>query len=144
MEHIAIMNKSWGLTDKILTGQKTIESRWYRAKYAPWGQIHPEEIIYFKNSGEPATISARVDRVEYFSNLTSDKVKEILEKYGQDIGIEEERRAEFFEMFKDKRYCMLIFLKNAQQIPPFGINKHGFGAMASWLYVESVDRLKRQ
>lgn len=27
MEHLAIMRKSWGLTDKILNGQKKIESR---------------------------------------------------------------------------------------------------------------------
>lgn len=30
MEHVAIMRKSWGLTDKILSGQKKIESRWYK------------------------------------------------------------------------------------------------------------------
>lgn len=30
MEHVAIMKKSWGLTRKILSGEKTIESRWYR------------------------------------------------------------------------------------------------------------------
>jgi len=30
MEHIAIMKKSWELTDKILNGQKKIESRCIR------------------------------------------------------------------------------------------------------------------
>ncbi len=25
MEHIAIMKKSWGLTEKILTGEKTVD-----------------------------------------------------------------------------------------------------------------------
>jgi len=33
MEHVAIMRKAWGLTDKILSGQKKIESRWYSVKY---------------------------------------------------------------------------------------------------------------
>lgn len=28
MIHIAIMKKEWGFIDKILTGQKIIESRW--------------------------------------------------------------------------------------------------------------------
>lgn len=135
------MNKSWGLTGKILHGQKTIESRWYKVKYAPWNRIRAGEIIYFKNSGEPVTISAVVDRVLYFSDLTPEKVEEILAQYGHDDGIEEERMPEFFERFKDKRYCMLIFLKDVQAVSPFEINKRGFGMMASWLCVDSVNRL---
>jgi ASC-1-like (ASCH) protein len=141
MEHVAIMNKSWGLTEKILRGQKTIESRWYKAKYAPWNRIQAGEIIYFKNAGEPVTISAIVDRVLYFSDLTPGKVEEILVQYGQDAGIEEEKTPEFVERFKSKRYCMLIFLKDVQPVVPFEIDKHGFGSMSSWLCVDSVNRL---
>ncbi|MDO8559127.1 MAG: hypothetical protein Q7R84_02240 [bacterium] len=39
MEHLAIMKKSWGLTEKILSGQKKIESRWYLSKRSPWDTI---------------------------------------------------------------------------------------------------------
>ena len=35
MQHVAIMKKSWGLTDKILSGQKKIESRWYLSSFCP-------------------------------------------------------------------------------------------------------------
>ena len=63
MEHIAIMKKSWKLTEKILTGEKKIESRWYKAKYAPWGRIKAGEVVYFKDSGEPVTIKTEVARV---------------------------------------------------------------------------------
>jgi len=37
--HVAIMRKGWGLTGKILTGEKTIESRWYMNRYRPWGAM---------------------------------------------------------------------------------------------------------
>ena len=57
MEHLAIMRKSWGLTKKILSGEKKIESRWYKSKYPPWGKIRSGEIVYFKDSGEPVSIS---------------------------------------------------------------------------------------
>jgi len=30
MQHIAIMKKSWRLTEKILAGEKTLETRWYK------------------------------------------------------------------------------------------------------------------
>ena len=63
MEHIAIMKKSWGLTQKILNGQKKIESRWYSVKYRPWDRIKEGETVYFKDSGEPVKLKAEVSKV---------------------------------------------------------------------------------
>lgn len=142
MEHVAIMRKSWRLTQKILTGQKKIESRWYKVKYAPWEGIKSGEVVYFKDSGDPVTIRTEVDKVIQFSDLTPDKVKEILYQYGQADGLGIDKIPEFFEMFKDKKYCMLIFLKNPQEIEPFEIDKSGFGAMSAWISVEDVNRIK--
>jgi len=142
MEHTAIMRKSWGLTQKILSGQKKIESRWYKVKYAPWNRIESGDIVYFKDSGEPVTIKAEVDKVIQFSDLTPEKVKEILYKYGQADGLGIDKISEFFEMFKNKKYCILIFLKNPQKIEPFEIDKSGFGAMSAWISVDDVNRIK--
>ena len=142
MDHIAFMQKSWGLTPKTVTGQKNIESRWYNVKYAPWGRISPGDTIFFKNSGEPVTIQVEVEKVLYFSELTSDRVQTILEHYGKDLGIDEPDIPKFFEMFKHKRYCILIYLKNARPISPFEINKKGFGVMSSWIIVEHISKIK--
>jgi len=38
MDHVAIMKKSWKLTEKILSGEEKIESRWYKSKYSPRGE----------------------------------------------------------------------------------------------------------
>ena len=142
MEHIAIMKKSWGLTQKILSGQKKIESRWYKVKYAPWNRIKSGELIYFKDSGDPVTIKAEVDRVIQFSDLTSNKVKEILYQYGQADGLSSDKIPEFFELFKDKKYCMLIFLKNPKKIKPFDIDKSGYGAMSAWISIDNINKIK--
>jgi ASC-1-like (ASCH) protein len=144
MEHIAIMKKSWGLTDKILNGQKKIESRWYAVKYKPWDGIKIGETIYFKDSGEPVRIKAEVSKVVQFSDLTPAKVKEILEKYGKDDGIEKGKIPKFFERFKDKKYCLLIFLKNPTAIKPFNIDKTGFGAMSAWIMVEDISSMVKK
>ena len=142
MDHVAIMQKSWGVTEKIATCQKTIESRWYNVRYAPWGRISPGDNIYFKNSGEPVTIQAKISRVINFSDLTPEKVQTILEDYNKELGLDESDILRFFEMFKHKRYCILIYLKHAQRIPPFEISKQGFGAMSSWISVESIAQIK--
>jgi ASC-1-like (ASCH) protein len=142
MDHIAIMQKSWGLTEKIATGQKTIETRWYKVKYTPWGRISPGDSIYFKNSGEPITIQAKISKVINFSDLTPEKVHTILKDYSEDLGLDEPDIQRFFEMFKHKRYCILMYLKDAHHIQPIEINKQGFGAMSSWISVESIAKIK--
>jgi len=142
MEHLAIMRKSWNLTQKILTGKKRIESRWYKVKYSPWNRIKSGEIVYFKDSGKPVTIKAEVEKILEFSDLNENKVKQILDAYGEDDGIEKDKIPEFFEMFKDKKYCMLIFLRNPQKIEPFKVDKSGFGAMSSWITIDSIDKVK--
>ena len=142
MEHVAIMKKSWGLTKKILNGQKKIESRWYSVKYKPWGCIREGEVIYFKDSGEPVKLKAEVSKVMQFADLTPKRVKEILYEYGDDDGLEKVKIPEFFERFKNKKYCMLIFLKNPQKIEPFEIDKTGFGVMSAWITVDSVSKIR--
>src|SRR3972149_2883842 len=105
MDHVAIMKKSWGLTQKILSGEKKIESRWYKSKYRPWGKIKKGDIIYFKDSGEPVLMRAMVEKVISFSDLTPKKVRLILDKYGSIDGIEKNKIPKFFELFEDKNYC---------------------------------------
>lgn len=140
MEHVAIMRKSWGLTKKILSKQKKIESRWYKTKRAPWDRIKSGETVYFKDSGELVAIKAEVEKVIQFSKLTPEKVKEILYDYSRDLGID--KAQSHFERVKDKRYCILIFLKNPQKVEPFEINKSGFGLMSAWISVKNIKVIK--
>lgn len=140
MEHMAIMKKSWKLAQKILSGQKKIESRWYKSRRAPWDRIHTGETVYFKDSGEPVTISAKVEKVLQFADLTPEKVKDILEKYEKEIRIK--NTAEAFERYKNKKYCLLIFLKNPRKVEPFRISKKGFGMMCAWISVPKMDDIK--
>jgi len=142
MDHIAIMKRQWKLIPKIKNGTKIIESRWYFNRSAPWGKIKPNETIYFKNSGEPVTLSAKVDKVLMFENLSPTKVMELLEKYGKEDGIEEKDIPIFYERFKDKKYCLLIHLKEVQEVEPFNIDKTGFGSMSAWMCVEDAKRIR--
>ena len=144
MDHVAILKKSWDLSALILTGKKTIESRWYTTRRTPWNRINPGDTIYFKNTGEPVTLKAEVDKTLQSSDLTSKKVAELLKKYGKDIGLQKEQIPSFAAKNKHKKYCILIFLKNPQKIKPFDINKTGFGNMTAWLTLEHVDKIRRK
>jgi len=164
MDHVAIMKKEWGLLQKIVDGTKKIESRWYLHKAAPWDKIKPNDAIYFKNSGEPVTVTAKVKRVIQLSDLDSpteyqkplfpesDGVisvgglspETILDLFAGDDGIEIDQIPCFLNLFKDKKYCLLIFLQNVQTIEPFNIDKTGFGAMSAWLTIDNINRIIRK
>jgi len=106
------------------------------------GRIKNSETIYFKDSGKPVSIKAKVEKIITFSNLTPKKIKQILKKYAKDDGIDKNQLSKFFKRFKDKKYCLLIFLKEPKKIKPFYINKKGFGMMSAWLVVEDINKIK--
>ncbi|MFH1037015.1 MAG: ASCH domain-containing protein [Patescibacteria group bacterium] len=142
MDHVAIMKKSWGLTRKILTGEKKIESRWYKTKRKPWNCIKSGDTVYFKDSGEKVVLKAKAGKVIQISNLSPVKVKEILKKYGKDDGIGKKDIPKFYGEFKNKNYCILVFLKNPVKIKPFDINKRGFGLMSAWITIPNISKIK--
>ena len=137
------MKKSWGLTKKILTGQKRIESRWYSTRYPPFDRIKKGDVVYFKDSGEPVTIKAEVSGVIQFSGLTSQKVKAILEKYGTHDGIEKNELGKYYRMFRNKKHCILIFLEKPVSVKPFKVDKKGYGMMSSWISIENIDDIRK-
>jgi ASC-1-like (ASCH) protein len=138
------MKKSWGLTQKVLIGEKQIESRWYMTKARPWGIISAGDTVYFKDSGSPVTVKAEVSKVLQFSDLTQELVSAILSKYAENngLGVVKENIQQFYELFKNKKYCLLIFLKNPKKVKPFEIDKSGFGAMAAWITIDKLSKVK--
>lgn len=143
MDHVAIMKKEWKLIDKVLSGEKTIESRWYNLKKAPWSKIKKGEKIYFKNSGDLVTAMAEVENVLQYENYTEQELKEIIDLYGGSGKISFVWGPEdVYNWGKNKRHCILIFLKNPKKVEPFDINKKGYGNMASWICVENINSIK--
>jgi hypothetical protein len=141
MDHVAIMNKKLGLINRILSGHKTIETRWYKHKSCPWDKVKVGEKIYFKDSGLPARASAEVGGVLQFSNLTPAKIKNIIYKYGDQIDIQEKDDLSWAD---NKNYAILIWLKNAKALSPFQINKSGFGSMSAWITINNIDTIRVQ
>ena len=132
------MKKSWGLIPRILSGAKTIESRWYMTRRKPWDSLQEGEWIYFKNSGEPVTAKTRVKKVIQYADLSPKKVVWLLKKYGRQDGLPPSEIPRYYEQFKHKKYCMMIFLGKPLKSKPFEIEKRGFGAMAAWITVEDI------
>lgn len=138
MNHIAILDKKRKLLPKIISGEKTIESRWYQTKRTPWHNIKKDDMIYFKDCGELITVKAKVKDVLFFDNLNKEKVLTILKKYGKAICVE---TLEYTSYYDKKKYCILIFLEDVQEIKPFNIDKTGFGNACAWMTIKDIKKI---
>ncbi len=137
------MKKSRWLTKKILTGEKTVETRWYMTKYKPYDQAKVGETIYFKDAGCPVTVKATITKVEQFENLNSEKIREILGKYSHADLWTAEIKQEILDYVANKYYCIIVHLGNPTTVKPFNIDKKWYGAMASWICVDDVEKIKK-
>ncbi len=142
MDHVAIMKKSWHLIPKILSGEKTIESRWYLTRRDPWDKIIEGDTVYFKNSGESVTVKTTVSKVIQFKNIKPQRIRQIVDDYGEKICLSDKEQSK--QNFSQTKYCLLIFLRNVQQVLPFEIDKTGFGMMSAWLSVTNINQIRKK
>ena len=127
MEHIAILRQPF--FDMILSGEKTIESRWSLNRVAPFERVKAGDVIWLKETSKDITARAIVKKVKFY-NLTKDKADDIKSKYGKEIGTD---KFEDWERYRNKKYLTLIWLKDIQKIEPITAPKsHGAG----WLIIK--------
>ena len=127
MKHIVILKKQ--PFNKILSGQKTIESRWSINKIVPYNKLKENDILFLKETGKDVNVTAQVETVKYYK-LNDHLIKDILDSYSKDIGIEDKEK--FFLDVKNKKYCTLIWLKNIKRIDPIKVKRsNGSG----WLVI---------
>jgi ASC-1-like (ASCH) protein len=140
MHHVAIMNKSWKLIPKILSGEKTIESRWYQTKRSPWNKAKTGDTVYFKNSGEPVTAKATVTEVLQFALQNFSDVQTITQRYGKQICLVNPNPKTWDKLPK---YCILLKLSHPKIVAkPWKINKKGYGAGAAWISIKNISDIR--
>ena len=139
MDHLAILSKKSKLLDKILSGEKTIESRWNIPRITPYENVSPGDTIYFKESGVPeVTAKATAKETLFFGDLTLSKIEKILQQYASSIGVGKS----YAQEIKNRKYCTLVFLEDVQEIEPFKIDKTGYGTGCAWITVEDIKTIK--
>jgi ASC-1-like (ASCH) protein len=118
MDHVAIMNKKQGLIDRILTGKKSIESRWYKNKSIPWDRINVGDRIFFKDSGADVRAVAKVVKVKQYENLNLEICQKIVNEYGNE-GLIDIQNKNVGDWAYSKRYAILIWLKDIKSVKVF-------------------------
>jgi hypothetical protein len=143
MEHIAILRKG-PIFNQIISKSKTIESRWYVNRIAPYNKIFSDDTVYFKISGGEVKARAKVQKVIQYDNLNEKLILEIIKEYGKEIAPDssEKELLKWAKSLTKKNYCILIFLKEVEIITPFNIDKTGFGVSCAWMTLPNVNKIK--
>jgi hypothetical protein len=118
--HIAILSHK-SVLDKILSGEKTIESRFSRVKSVPFGQISAGDVVYFKLSGGPVLGRARIARVEEYDNLTPRLIEELANRYQQELALS----VDFLARKMESKFASLLFLEGVEHCEPWNYKQEG-------------------
>lgn len=110
MKHLAIFKGSAG--ELILQGKKTIECRFSKKKNVPFLQISAGDLVYIKPSGKDPIGQFRVKKVIFYDGLEVGDVREIREKYGKELAVDEA----YWKGKETARYGTLIFIG---EVDPF-------------------------
>lgn len=132
------MRKDWNLIPLILANKKTVETRWYMTKRAPWGRIEKNDWIYFKDSGQPITARAKVKNVTQME-IDSEFERELwINKLWEQDLVHKQDLPKLQAYARDKRFLVAIYLKAAEATPPYQIDKSGFGLQSAWITLPSI------
>lgn len=124
MKHIAILKQPF--FNMILSGEKTIESRWSMNKVAPYNKVNIGDEILLKETGKDVTAIAEVKDIRYYE-LTPQIIEDIRIKFGKEIGAD---KFEDWQSTLQKKYCTLIWLDNVKKINPIKVPR---GNGAGWI-----------
>ena len=109
MKHLAIFKGDGA--EKILSGEKSIESRFSKRKDPPFGMISNGDLVYIKPSGKDIIGQFRVKKVIFFDGLNQQDLKGIKLKYGENIVGNEE----YWKAHQEAKYGTLIFIGDSSQ-----------------------------
>ncbi|MFC1617763.1 hypothetical protein ACFL2B_00615 [Patescibacteria group bacterium] len=130
MQHLAVFSK--GVIEQILGGEKTIESRFAKFKFAPYKRIAEGDIVYMKESGGKVKGKFTAGKVIFLEDLDAKRLKHIKAKYGERLKVS----SSFWQTKAKARYATLIAIKNAEALTnPLALDKHD---KRSWVVLSQV------
>ena len=109
MKHLAIF-KGEG-AELILSGKKTIESRFSQRRDPPFGAIGAGDLVYIKPSGQDIIGQFRVKKVIFFDGLTPDDVSDIKKQYGLQLVVDET----YWTNKSNAKYGTMIFIGDSSR-----------------------------
>ena len=129
MKHLAIFKGDGG--ELILSGKKTIESRFSKRRDPPFGQVSAGDLVYIKPSGKDIIGQFRVKKVIFYDGLTDEDLEYIKKRYSKKMAVDRS----YWERKKDSAFGTIIFISQSFRyiISPFKLAKRD---LRGWVVLE--------
>jgi hypothetical protein len=118
--HLAIFNEPF--LSAVLTGNKTIESRFTTKNIQPFGKVYSGDIILVKESGGKVLGFFIAKNVNYWHRSINNTLFSLKHKY--DKGICSNLVNDFWETKRNCKYGTLISIDKFEKINPFSTEKN--------------------
>lgn len=117
--HLGIFNQPY--YSFLMSGIKTIESRFSINKCSPYNKVKTNDIVFIKETGKPICAYCNVKDVKYYSKENNNLDLKLLEKeYSKEICAFNDN---FWLDRRNKSYATLLWISKPKTITPFCIDK---------------------
>lgn len=97
--------------EDILSGKKTMESRFSLGRIIPYEEIVKDDTILLKKSGGNVIGQVLVDNVLYYDNLKPQSIAVLRKEYSKELAMDDN----FWRSKAKSKYATLIFLKKPRR-----------------------------
>jgi hypothetical protein len=115
--HLAIFRQPY--LDKILSGEKTIESRFSRSRSVPFEKVHRGDLILLKETAGPICAVAVAELIRCFGPLGSGEAEHLMAIYQTELQLKDD----FKRAKQNSLYATLITFKDVFPIKPIQVKK---------------------
>jgi len=115
--HLAIVSEPY-LT-RILTGEKSIESRFSKVTSLPYGGVLPNDVLLLKETSGPLRAIAVVSFVSTHGPLSPGQAHELMQRHQERLCLD----SEFVAAKRNSRYATLMHLDGVFPVPAVRISK---------------------
>lgn len=115
--HLVILKNPY--LDEILSGRKTIESRFLKVRRDFFDGVGAGDTLFLKRSSGAVCGRAKVKKVKRFVNLQPEKIRAIKKRYNNLICGDDG----YWASKADSRYGVLVWLIDVERIEPINIGK---------------------
>ncbi len=124
--HLAVMTGPF--LDMIVTGRKTVESRFHRQRRTPLFTAKPGDVVIFRQSARPASVAAILGDT-YYLDIAESGIDQIRATWAPRIGCDDD---DFWAARADARWVSLLLLDSVFSIPPQPLHKRDRQAWVSY------------
>lgn len=97
---------------RVLSGEKTVDSRFLRVRAAPFDRVVPGDLLLLKLAGGPIVAEATAATVRQFAGLTPARVLELTDAYRDELRLD----ADFAARVQAARYAVLVWLADVRRL----------------------------